>query len=94
MARFVLLVGTSLLFHALLCVFGCLDLQTEVAILPRLDLVAIAAILLLVGSETHRPVVIMKLTEYIKNGMLYKAVRLSISAQITFIDTSTVLTNN
>jgi len=72
MATFVLLIGTRLFFDTFLCVFGCLILQAEVAILSRLDLIAIIAILLLISCETHRPVVIMKLTEYIKMGCYRK----------------------
>ena len=53
LARLVLLVRTHLLFHSLLDIFRSLNLHAEIAILPRLDLVAAAAVLLLVGSEAH-----------------------------------------
>lgn len=49
----VLLVRTHLLFHSFLDIFRSLNLEAEIAILPRLDLVAAAAVLLLVGAETH-----------------------------------------
>jgi hypothetical protein len=53
LAVLVLLVRTHLLFHSFLDIFRSLNLEAEIAILPRLDLVAAAAVLLLVGAETH-----------------------------------------